>query len=129
VTPYPTGADLGVPLATAETAQALGDVADERGRQLAKWGVQSLPEGTGGAWKPAADEARRITDERAKAGVVTWLDVLLEEVFEAAAEDNVIRLREELVQVAAVAVSWVEDLDRMASEDDGTALVRIEAEP
>jgi hypothetical protein len=41
----------------------------------------------------------------------SWLTILLEEVFEAAGEEDISRLRTELVQVAAVAVAWIEDID------------------
>ncbi len=99
-------------VATDQTPAALDAVADERLSQVEKWGVQSLPDGTGGQWAPAAAEARRITDLRFAQGVGTWTDVLLEEVFEAIAEDDPDLLRAELVQVAAVATSWIEDLDR-----------------
>ena len=42
--------------------------------------------------------------------IVTWLDILLEEFSEAAMERDPKRLDEELIQVAAVCVSWVEKL-------------------
>jgi hypothetical protein len=43
---------------------------------------------------------------------LTWADVLNEEVAEALAATSVAHLREELVQVAAVAVRWIEAIDR-----------------
>lgn len=99
------------------TERALADVAAEREHQTAKWGVQSLPDGTGTmAWArygiPSASTARRVCDEATRAGEVKWAHVLLEEVSEALHERNPARLRAELVQVAAVAVQWVEHLDR-----------------
>ena len=45
---------------------------------------------------------------------MTFRPVLLEEVSEALAEDDPARLREELLQVAGVAVLWIEALDRRA---------------
>jgi hypothetical protein len=45
--------------------------------------------------------------------MVTWAHILTEEFYEALAEADPEKLREELVQVAAVAVAWVECLDRM----------------
>lgn len=44
-----------------------------------------------------------------------WLTILTEEVGEVAQEvlkDDRVKLREELVQVAAVAVKWLEKLDK-----------------
>jgi NTP pyrophosphatase (non-canonical NTP hydrolase) len=83
---------------TARTASVLAEVARERERQHAKWGVQNFPP-------------------------ELWLMVLGEEVGEvnnAALEHHVGNLpdlsayREELIQVAAVAVQAVESLDRQA---------------
>lgn len=99
-----------------DTFLVLSDVADERQNQIKQWGIQSLADGTGGEWKPAADEAKRINAERFDAGVGTWGDVLLEEVFESMAESDPARLRAELVQVAEVAVAWIEDIDRKVAE-------------
>lgn len=107
--------------------RVLGEVAGERARQDAKWGEQNHPNGTGDQVympKMAADPlhrvsfgtlayaARRWTDAEAIYGRVTYAQILLEEVGEALAEDSEARLRAELIQVAAVAVAWVEKLDR-----------------
>jgi hypothetical protein len=61
-----------------------------------------------------AEHAKAMTDAAAEAGVVTWRDILHEEVCEAFAETDPEALRAELVQVAAVAVKWVEAIDRRA---------------
>ncbi|MEV0628902.1 hypothetical protein [Nonomuraea wenchangensis] len=102
--------DAGIP---GSLARALGDVVAERAAQDARFGMQELPDGTGGAG--AADrsaEARDETDEADRAGTLTWRHILAEEVLEAFAETDPGRLRAELVQVAAVAVKWVQALDR-----------------
>jgi AcrR family transcriptional regulator len=115
------------------------DVRAERARQDAKWGEQNHPNGTGPDSHPLADFPFAITTgtpvrqvetwtaseiaDAAKANCeiaadqtgVTWTDILLEEVFEALAEDDPAKLRTELVQVAAVAQQWVEAIDRRAS--------------
>jgi hypothetical protein len=100
--------------------QMLADVNAERNAQIAKWGPQSHPDGTGGRMNvggttvdPAAlrDYMRRLCDAKAQRGEGTWLDILFEEVFEAAAEYDPAALRKELVQVAAVAGAWIEDID------------------
>lgn len=41
---------------------------------------------------------------------VTWMEILREEIAEAFKESDPEKLREELIQVAAVAVSWAEKL-------------------
>ncbi len=99
-------------LATDETADALADVADERLRQVGTWGVQARPDGTSETYAVHADAAKLLTDQRAEAGTLTWADILSEEVLEAFSEEDHDALREELIQVAAVAISWAEDIDR-----------------
>lgn len=121
-------------MTTTQTTTVLDEVAAERERQNAKWGEQNHPNGTG----PQATPLRGIlfdgpvipengckkyalglsylakgsTDAAAAAGAVTFADILLEEVFEALAEEDPAKLRTELIQVAAVATQWVESIDR-----------------
>lgn len=119
----------------------LGEIARERMAQRVKHGDQShLPDGTGPDRRPLdgivemfvepaipaiprfyanplAIAATCATDARSRQdgdGTVSFADILLEEVFEALAEDDPARLRAELVQVAAVAVQWIEALDTRA---------------
>ncbi|MHA4776035.1 hypothetical protein L1085_016185 [Streptomyces sp. MSC1_001] len=87
-------------------------VDDERLAQLAKWGDQKHPDGTGSLVQAAeADKARAGCQAAFARGEGTWMHVLIEEVFEALAEDDLVKLRAELVQVAAVAAAWVQDID------------------
>jgi hypothetical protein len=103
-------------LVAPATTAVLKDVADERGRQDAKWGEQNHPDGTGPVERQFAVEQanayRDICDTRAEMGLLTFADILLEEVFEALAESDPEKLAIELVQVSAVAVSWVEAIKR-----------------
>lgn len=111
--------------------KALFDVIEELERQDKKWGEQNHPNGTGPDVYPfdGIDDVEQMepcdidattlmvrakgsTDFRARINSVTWRDILLEEVFEALAEDVPWKLREELIQVAAVATQWVEAIDR-----------------
>jgi hypothetical protein len=95
------------------TLAVLEDVAAERRRQMDAHGVQILPDGTGEPDAAVArDVAQFLCDRATEAGRLTWRDILREEVYEAFAESDRTRLREELIQVAAVAVQWVEALDR-----------------
>lgn len=117
---------------------AIDDIRAERARQDAKWGEQNHPDGTGplvvalydaaslapnpeggtlnsftlarAAW--LAQAFTHATNVKAREGGVTWRDILLEEVFEAMAEDDEEELRRELIQVAAVASQWAEAIDR-----------------
>jgi hypothetical protein len=102
------------------TGIVLRDVVNERDRAEAKFPGQHLPDGTGQGWRKAhADFARQRCKDHAAAGTLTWRHVLSEEVAEALAETDPVRLRAELVQVANVAVRWVEDLDLRSHQTDG----------
>lgn len=90
---------------------------DEVQNQIDKWGVQHHPDGTGSeSDKRLADVAKALTDNAAKHGGLTWKLILDEEVKEAFAESNAVSLRAELEQVAAVAISWIRDLDNRPKE-------------
>ncbi len=73
-----------------DTYHVLGDVREERRRQLDKWGDQHHPD----SW---------------------WMVIETEELGEVARAifdgEDLLKIREELVQVAAVAVAWIEDID------------------
>ncbi|GAA4564017.1 hypothetical protein [Planotetraspora kaengkrachanensis] len=101
--------DYGAP---GSLARVLADVSVERAAQDAMWGVQELPDGTGPERRAEADRARQAVEDAAARGLPTWRDILYEEVMEAFAENDPERLRAELVQVAAVAVKWVQALDQ-----------------
>ena len=98
------------------TDLVLLEVAAERAAQDERWGEQNHPDGTGPAHDPIvgllADRARGLTTSAAEQGSLTWRHILREEYAEAAAEADPAKLRAELVQVAAVAVAWIEALDR-----------------
>lgn len=104
----------------------VGEVVAERDRQDAKWGEQNHPDGTGDdrhLFRTTSREtygtlcylARSTTDRTAEQGTVTFADIFAEEVFEALAESDPVKLRAELIQTAAVAVAWVEAIDRRES--------------
>ena len=91
----------------------LEEVRRERAAQDAKFGRQDHPDGTGGAWASFnAMEARQACDHLFQRGEGDWHAILREEFFEAMAESDPAELRRELIQVAAVAVAWVEAIDR-----------------
>ena len=101
----------------------LADVEDEMDAQVEKWGEQRHPDGTidseESEWQ--ADFDRTLCQEAAGNGTLTWRHILQEEVSEAFAEVDPDKLREELVQIAAVAGSWMRDIDRR------TATIRTES--
>lgn len=105
---------------TDNAGTVLYEVARERGRQDAKWGEQDHPDGTGPKvyWVPISSSAECVVEDarytcqfKADRGEVTWRDIALEEVAEAFTATGT-DLRAELVQVAAVAVAWIESIDR-----------------
>ena len=96
---------------TYERVRVLQNIDHERSRQIDKWGEQHHPNGTDVENAGRRDFYRARCDQRARDGEGTWWDILLEETYEAAAEIDPETLRKELVQVAAVCVAWIEDLD------------------
>ncbi|WP_396454250.1 hypothetical protein [Actinomadura sp.] len=98
--------------APGSLARVLADVRAEREAQDRMWGAQEFPDGSGPAFAEAADEAKRECAAAVRRGELTWRHILAEEFFEALAESDPAALRGELVQTAAVAVHWVQSLDR-----------------
>lgn len=98
---------------TTAQGRVLAQYVLECDRQDAKFGDQShLPDGTGlelGHAKKLTDIYRKINDGP-KDGI-TWQSILLEEVYEAMAESDPVKLRAELVQVGAVVTAWVVAMD------------------
>ena len=97
----------------ASTLRVLELVADERKRQDKKWGEQNHPDGTGGSFSHHdAEKAKAACDAAFETGAPTWRHILFEEFMEAMAETDPVALKTELIQVAAVACSWVEAIER-----------------
>lgn len=117
------------------TTPGLGALAEEldaeRGRQLAKFGDQRHPDGTGphvrflGMSLSAIEGiVKNVTERNNCIGEAIWLPILLEEVFEALAEPDPAQLRAELVQVAAVCAAWISDIDRRPGSTSAPATTR-----
>lgn len=111
--------------------ELLREVACERGRQYEKWGTQAHPDVD--VWisglpavqarryaaqfygVPTADAAKAETDAAARAGQCSWSHIAVEELCElldAAAVGDLAGVRTEALQLAAVCVQWVQDVDR-----------------
>lgn len=58
------------------------------------------------------DNAKAATQAAVADGTLTWALLVNEECHEVLAEADPVALRAELVQLAALAVRWIEDLDR-----------------
>lgn len=98
------------------------DVEMERYRQHNKWGEQNHPSGTGRENdKEVADHFRALCDSAAKNGNLTYRDIANEEIAEAYAESDPLKLRTELIQTAAVLVAWAETIDRRLKEAENVS--------
>lgn len=111
---------------SCETVDVLIEVGGERARQFRLHGNNLENEsGTGpevqwaaplagftGAGASRLEGALRIAYNKTyeTSDHVTWLQILLEEFSEVAKESDPEKLRTELIQVAAVAVSWAEKI-------------------
>ena len=112
-----------------QTLGVLGEVGAERSAQFARYGTnEALEDGTGKSsrWLAPASDKPAVSVERLfredyetyerSAGAPTWMHLIREEVAEVFMESDTDRLREELIQVAALAVSWVEKIDARGTE-------------
>lgn len=110
---------------TAHTKDVLDAIFRERERQDARFGEQNHPLVSTSGQRSAAnfvDYARKCCDEDAVAGTLTWQVILNEELYEALAETDPTKRREELVQLAAVVVAAIESEDRAAAAAAAAAL-------
>jgi hypothetical protein len=88
------------------------EVIQERVRQEAKWGEQNHPDGTTGVYGLIVTLSRALQNcEAHRTGWAPGATSSLRKFYEAAEVDPA-KLREELIQVAAVAVAWMEAIDR-----------------
>ena len=98
-------------------SDVLDEVEAECQRQIEKWGVREHPGGTGPEWAKldtALDPelAKTRCNAADAAGQQTYAKIAVEETAEALAETDQLKLRAELVQNAAVYVSWIGKIDR-----------------
>ncbi len=98
------------------------EIRGERALQDAKWGEQNHPDlhpldhGSRYRVKVARDKCAKAVAE----GRLSWHAILTEEVAEAEEQSyygTQEKMREELVQVAAVVVAWIEALDRRKAKE------------
>lgn len=90
------------------------EIARERAAQDALYGNgDELPDGTGDDWLVALADITRSECDRAFAkGRGSFQHVFLEEVYEALAESDPVKLRAELIQAVSVGVKWIQAIDR-----------------
>jgi hypothetical protein len=96
------------------------EITAERRRQNEKWGEQNHSmngiNGLNGEFERALQRALEQCRKRCETKLISWYDILMEEVCEAFLEREHEKQREEMVQVAAVAVQIIEYLDRQIKE-------------
>lgn len=120
-----TGAVADINIDLGPTMEVVRGVVQERVRQIMQYGRnRDLEDGTGPdvkwvpepgrvGWQTASDIEtifRRDYDAHGGNGGANWMRLVREEVAEAFTEDDPQRLEAELIQVAALCVSWVEVL-------------------
>ncbi len=97
------------------------EFSEERTRQHEKFGEQNIPSVTPGlSPKELAERYEIPTEERAKKtykhyedkGEQTYADIVIEELAEVIYAPNEKLRREELVQLGACIVQWIESIDR-----------------
>lgn len=116
-----TGREAG---ALTPTQQVLLEIEAERKAQDDRWGEQNhpilggeAPEKARAYYAARAANWHRINDERVGKKALGWDSILLEEVYEAFEATDTASIREELVQVAAVAACAVERIDRLGGAE------------
>jgi hypothetical protein len=96
------------------TRLVLNEVFVERERQFEKWGEQNLPIIRDHFSTQMVEGYKNLCDKTYKEGNLTFNHILTEEYLEAFAEKDFSKeQREELIQVAAVAVQIIEYIDRV----------------
>jgi len=95
------------------TSDVVALVVGERRRQDTLWGRQDHVDGTGfGHYLELGIALDSMGRSRQDEIPMCWADILIEEVGEALSEMDPEKLKTDLIQVAAVAVSWVESISR-----------------
>lgn len=89
----------------------------ERDRQDEQWGESNHASGTGIQYIDDANIARIMLDCANIQGEETWQIILRKWFFKAVSSPDSTTLRKRLVQVAAVAVAWIECIDRKAGSN------------
>lgn len=96
-----------------DTQNVLTDVAREREVQFEQWGDQDLPLGASRVkFKGLEDHTRAACQKAHAEGTLDYSLILLEEVYEALAEEDPAKMYDELIDTAAVAVKMAELIKR-----------------
>lgn len=99
------------------------EIVEERKRQNTKWGQQDhpsirelsehLPEAQAHYYEiPTEERAKSLCNVAFDSGVPTYAHIAVEELSEVVGAADEIERRKELVQLAAVVVQWIQNIDR-----------------
>lgn len=100
--------------------EIIKQIIDERKRQHKLWGEQNHPSIVKDFPHPLSEyygirdeeEAKIICESRLIHNEGTWADIFLEEVSEVIHADSPEKMKEELIQVLAVGVAWIQSIDK-----------------
>lgn len=101
--------------ASDRTASIATEAVEEIQAQMRKWGIDRVHPGVGPGDYVVVNVARmleRVSRVSQDVTETTWANILGEEVGEAIRAEGEEARRAELVQVAAVALAWIDAIDR-----------------
>lgn len=96
---------------TTLRTRAFHDLLIEMRRGESDWG-NNRPDGTRKKLGPLLEQVRLAVSAKENQREESWADVLVEEFLESITATDDPELRMELLQVAAVAMRWVEQIDK-----------------
>ena len=104
------------------TLGVVSDVLVERATMLSRWGDPSYPSVAGLSYSvearvglydlPTPEKARAETEGLRGSGDLDWATISVQSLSDAVSASDETARRIEVVQLAAVALAWVEDIDR-----------------
>lgn len=99
----------------------LAEAAAEREAQFKQWGAQELPMGFGSpSYRQLAATMREGRDFAAKQGQVTYEQILLTAFYDVLGEPDQEKARDQLLQLIAVGVQAIQEIDRAKAASDAT---------
>lgn len=95
----------------------INKIVEERNRQESLWKEQNHRSVDGYIPAihyniPTMEEAKLLCECRNKEGTITWTDICLEEFCEIVEAPNDENRKEELIQLAALCISWYQSIER-----------------
>lgn len=112
----PLAGDLGQLDRWLSIQPILDEVFTEREAQIEQWGDGDVPLGFGSHdYQMAASFYKSLNDQANQHGDIDLGTIFLEEVYEALAEGDEAKARDELIQAVAVGIKAIQQIDRNAA--------------